>query len=165
MEEFPDNLNNATLRMATRVGYSHLQEVDFPPPPPSDLAWSLDSLAAWSLNSLADLYRDKGQIEMAEPLFQRALAIREKAHLPDHPDLAWSFNGLGGLYRIQGQHGKAEPLFQRALAIRQKSRGKEHPHVGLKGMRLPPSSLTTARRFSLWKPLKERLPTSEPSRI
>ena len=38
-----------------------------------------------SLNNLAVLYNNQGRYAQAEPLYQRALAIREKALGPDHP--------------------------------------------------------------------------------
>ena len=71
----------------------------------------------------------QGQYAKAEPLYQRALAIREKALGPDHPDVAASLNNLAGLYRAQGQYAKAEPLYQRALAIGEKALGPDHPDV------------------------------------
>ena len=72
---------------------------------------------ATSLNNLAVLYRDQGKYAEAEPLYQRALAIREKALGSDHPDVAASLNNLAELYRDQGKYAEAEPLYQRALAI------------------------------------------------
>jgi tetratricopeptide (TPR) repeat protein len=65
----------------------------------------------------------------AKPLLERALAIREKALGPEHPDLANSFNNLAVLYDNQGQNTKAEPLFERAPAIREKALGPEHPDL------------------------------------
>ena len=41
-----------------------------------------------SLNSLAALYRATGRYAEAEPLYQRAITINEKALGPGHPDLA-----------------------------------------------------------------------------
>ena len=58
---------------------------------------------------------------------QRALAIREKALGPEHPDTATSLNNLAVLYEAMGAYAQAEPLFQRALAIREKALGPEHP--------------------------------------
>jgi Tetratricopeptide repeat len=40
----------------------------------------------------------------AEPLYQRALVIFEKALGLDHPDVATSLNNLAGLYRVRGQY-------------------------------------------------------------
>jgi tetratricopeptide (TPR) repeat protein len=50
-----------------------------------------------SLNNLADLYGAQGRYARAEPLYQRALAIREKALGPDHPDVATSLSNLAQL--------------------------------------------------------------------
>ena len=63
----------------------------------------------------------------AEPLYKRALAIREKTLGPDHPDTAQSLNNLAALYDSQGQYVQAEPLYRRALAVREKSLGPDHP--------------------------------------
>jgi CHAT domain-containing protein/Tfp pilus assembly protein PilF len=65
----------------------------------------------------------------AEPLYQRALAIREKSLGPEHRDVAQSLNNLALLYIKMGDYAKAEPLQQRALAIQEKSLGPEHPDV------------------------------------
>ena len=68
-----------------------------------------------------------GDYTKAEPLLGRALAIKEKALGPEHPDTATSLNNLAGLYWLMGDYAKAEPLLQRALAIREKAVGAEHP--------------------------------------
>ena len=68
-----------------------------------------------------------GAYAKAEPLYQRALAIHEKALGPDHPDTATALNNLAELYRATGAYAQAEPLYQRALAIREKALGPEHP--------------------------------------
>ncbi len=65
----------------------------------------------------------------AEPLFRRALAIREAALGPDHPDTALSLNNLAELLRAQGRSGEAEPLFRQALAIREAALGPDHPNT------------------------------------
>jgi tetratricopeptide (TPR) repeat protein len=78
---------------------------------------------ATSLNNLAALYHNQGQYAKAEPLYQRALAIREKALGAEHPKVATSLNNLAALYHNQGQYAKAEPLYQRALAIYEKAGG------------------------------------------
>jgi tetratricopeptide (TPR) repeat protein len=81
---------------------------------------------AISLNNLADFYRAQGRYADAEPLYKRALAIREKALGPDHPDIATSLNTLAELYRAQGRYADAEPLYKRSLAIREKALGPDH---------------------------------------
>jgi tetratricopeptide (TPR) repeat protein len=47
---------------------------------------------ALSLNNLAALYHATGAYAKAEPLFERALAIREKAPGRQHPDTALSLH-------------------------------------------------------------------------
>jgi len=84
---------------------------------------------ASSLNDLANLYRFMGQYSQAEPLYQRALKIREAKLGPDHTDVASSLNGLAGLYESMGQYAQAEPLYQRALKIREAKLGPDHPDV------------------------------------
>ncbi len=80
-----------------------------------------------ALNNLASLYHDQGKHEQAEPLYQRALTIREKQLGPEHPDTAGSLNNLAALYHAQGKYEQAEPLYQRALAIAEEQLGPEHP--------------------------------------
>ena len=63
----------------------------------------------------------------ARPLYERALAIREKALGPEHTITANSLNGLGLLLWDQGDFAGARPLYERALAIREKALGPEHP--------------------------------------
>jgi Tetratricopeptide repeat len=47
---------------------------------------------ATSLNNLAYLIRDMGDAEAAEPLFRRAISVREKVLGPHHPDVATRWN-------------------------------------------------------------------------
>jgi CHAT domain-containing protein/tetratricopeptide (TPR) repeat protein len=82
---------------------------------------------ATSLNNLADLYHSQGAYDKAEPLYLRALAIREKTLGPDHPKTATSLNNLALLYVDQGVYAKAKPLYLRALTIRVKALGADHP--------------------------------------
>ena len=58
----------------------------------------------------------------AEPLFRRALKMRERLYPNEkyprgHPDLAVSLTGLGFVLQAQGENGKAEPLMRRALEV------------------------------------------------
>ncbi len=70
-----------------------------------------------------------GKYSKAEPLYQRALQIREKVLGAEHPDVAQSLNNLAELYRAQGLYGQAEPLYQRALQILETVLGAEHPNT------------------------------------
>ena len=84
-------------------------------------------VAADLLLKTANYLYGRAQYEQAEPLYQRALAIREKALGPDHPSTAQSLNNLAALYASQGRYEDAEPLYQRALGIYEKALGPDHP--------------------------------------
>jgi tetratricopeptide (TPR) repeat protein len=73
---------------------------------------------ASDLNKLAELYCAQGQYAQAKPLYDRSLAIREKALGPDHPKVAQSLENMAQLYRKIGQEKDAEELEKRAAAIR-----------------------------------------------
>jgi tetratricopeptide (TPR) repeat protein len=80
----------------------------------------LHGLAAYRHYALADYAQ-------ARPLYERALAIREKVRGPDHPDTASSLNHLGLLLKDQGDLAGARPPLERALAIRETVLGSDHP--------------------------------------
>jgi tetratricopeptide (TPR) repeat protein len=70
-----------------------------------------------------------GDYAGAEPLYRRALAIDEKAHVEDHPDVARDLHNLALLLYSKGDYLRAEPLYRRALAINEKMLGPDHPRV------------------------------------
>ncbi|MFO0141735.1 MAG: tetratricopeptide repeat protein, partial [Aphanizomenon sp.] len=65
----------------------------------------------------------------AEPLYQQALALRQKLLGDDHPDVAQSLNNLAGLYHSQGKYNEAEPLYEQALNICEQRLGVDHPNT------------------------------------
>jgi tetratricopeptide (TPR) repeat protein len=71
----------------------------------------------------------RGRFSDAEPLYQRALAIWERALGRDHRRVATSLNNLALLYKDQGKYAQAEPLYQRALTIDRKALGPDHPEL------------------------------------
>jgi tetratricopeptide (TPR) repeat protein len=81
------------------------------------------------LNQTGSYLQERARYQETEPLFQRALAIREQQLGPEHPDIANSLNDLAVFYRDQGKYEQAEPLFQRALAIREQRLEPEHPDI------------------------------------
>jgi len=83
--------------------------------------------AADSLNNLALTYYGQRKYTEVEPLFLRAIEIREKTLGPDHLDLAESLNSLGNLFMVQDKYEKVEPLYKRSLVIREKVLGSNHP--------------------------------------
>ncbi len=85
----------------------------------NNLATLYDDLAvlACDRSPRAALYDDQGLYAQAEPLYRRALVIREKALGPDHPDVATSLENLAGLYRATERDEEAKTLEKRAARI------------------------------------------------
>jgi tetratricopeptide (TPR) repeat protein len=88
-----------------------------------------DLRLATSLNNLALLYKIQARYAEAEPMYQRALGIVEKALGPEHPNLASILNNIAELDRTLGKYPEAEAFCQRALAIREAKLGPVHPEL------------------------------------
>jgi Tfp pilus assembly protein PilF len=83
------------------------------------------------LNRAGEYLCSRAAYSNARPLFERALAIREKALGPEHPDTTTSLNNLAVLLQDQGDPARARPLYERTLAIRERALGPEHPDTGM----------------------------------
>ncbi len=79
-----------------------------------------DPRLALSLDSLALLYKNQGKYAEVEPLYQRALAIAEKALGPEHPDVATISESYATLLHETGRSAEAAELEIHAKAIRLK---------------------------------------------
>jgi len=86
-------------------------------------------LVAVSLDNLGEVYFEQSKLKEAEPLYQRALAIRERKLDPGHSDIVASLNNLSALYFYQGKHAQAEPICKQLIEIYEKVLGAEHPEV------------------------------------
>jgi len=90
-----------------------------------------DSLTFASLAyKVAQYLRTRGRYTEAEPLYLRALHIRERVYGPDHVLMAPSLNDLAILYWCLGKYEQAEPLYRRALRIWEQSLSPDHLHMG-----------------------------------
>ena len=85
-----------------------------------------DPRFAASLNNLGLLYQAQGQYAQAEPLYERALAIAEKALGPEHPNVATSLENYAALLHKFNRDAEADKMEARAQAIRAKH-AKENP--------------------------------------
>jgi tetratricopeptide (TPR) repeat protein len=85
--------------------------------------------AARVLNETGQYLDERGRYTEAEPLLERALAIRKRVLGPDHPDVARSLSSLAEVNWNQGRYAEAQPLVERALAIREAALGPDHPDV------------------------------------
>jgi len=84
---------------------------------------------AMALEKLAEAYHSQGEYAEAEPLYVRALTIKEKMLGLEHLDLVETLNKLAEFYEAQEQYSNSEPLRTRALAIMEKVLGPEHLDV------------------------------------
>lgn len=90
-----------------------------------------DPRLALSLNNLALVYHAQGRYDEAEPMYQRAITITERALGPDHPNLAASLGNLAELYRTQKKYVEAEPLYREAVFIWEQALGLYDLQVAL----------------------------------
>ena len=67
--------------------------------------------------SQADAFERADRHPDAEPLYRRALALRETALGPDHPDTAASVEALALALEAQGRLEEAEPLLRHVVAV------------------------------------------------
>jgi tetratricopeptide (TPR) repeat protein/transcriptional regulator with XRE-family HTH domain len=84
-------------------------------------------VSACLLNQAGEYLYYRGRYPEAEPLHERALAIREEILGAQHPNTGESLNNLAELYRAQGKYEQAEPLHERALTLREEILGAQHP--------------------------------------
>jgi tetratricopeptide (TPR) repeat protein len=78
---------------------------------------------------VAQYLQERGWYTEAEPLYQRALHVREQVLGPRDPAVASSLQGLANLYYMQDRFAEAEPLYQRALHVREQVLGPRDPAV------------------------------------
>jgi len=91
----------------------------------------MESEPAHLLHSVGDYLDDRARYREAEPLYRRALAIREQVLGPEHPTTAMSLYSLAGLCQAQGRFEEAESLYQGALTIYEQVLGPEHPTTAM----------------------------------
>ena len=75
------------------------------------------------------MYKLQGRYDEAEPLYKKAVQLKEKILGKEHPDTLVSIGNLALLYRSQGRYGEAEPLLKQVLQLSEKVLGKEHPNT------------------------------------
>jgi CHAT domain-containing protein/Tfp pilus assembly protein PilF len=85
---------------------------------------------AVALNNKGFLTYLQGHFRESERFLRAALAIRQKALPPAHPELARNLSHLAGTLSALGQRAEAEQLDRQALAIRQKALPAEHLQIG-----------------------------------
>src|SRR5690348_18405341 len=79
------------------------------------------------LHDEAKQLSERGDYAAARAAFAEALAIREAALGPAHPDTAESLNELAVALTDLGEYPAARPLLERAVSIREQALGARDP--------------------------------------
>ena len=115
-----------------------------------------------SLDNLASLLHDQGDLAAARPLYERALAIREKVLGPDHPQTAQCLNNLAALLQDQGDlAGGAAALRARAGDLRAGARPRSPQHQSRAAQSGPPAAGDRWRRRRPWGSARAALAAHE----
>ncbi len=95
------------------------------------LAEPVAAEVATTLANLGLLRWLSGRIGDAEPLYQRALSMREQIHPGDHADVAQSLTDLANVRVELGRYDEAEPMLLAGLAMRERLLGDRHQSVAV----------------------------------
>jgi serine/threonine protein kinase/Tfp pilus assembly protein PilF len=82
------------------------------------------------MDTIGSVYRSLGLYLPAVSMLRQAIALKERALGPEHPDVARSLNALGWTYTWQGEYASAQLLHQRALQTFERTFGPDHTDVG-----------------------------------
>lgn len=85
-----------------------------------------DERALFTASQELEQLGNQSKFAEAIPVAERILALQEKMHGPDHPEVVAALSQLALLYMTKGDAAKAEPLLLRALAILEKAVGPDH---------------------------------------
>ncbi|NUT25904.1 MAG: tetratricopeptide repeat protein [Streptomyces sp.] len=78
---------------------------------------------------LAQIHRDRGALERARPMAERALILHESCLPADSPAIATDLATLARIRHLLGDHEAAVPLAERALRIDEAAYGPDDPYV------------------------------------
>ncbi len=96
----------------------------------TETEYDLSSSAAARLLNQAGYYlRQRARYTEAEQMIRLAIAISERVHGRDHPNVATNLSNLALVLQETNRLKDAEPLMRRALGIDEKSYGPDHPEV------------------------------------
>jgi tetratricopeptide (TPR) repeat protein len=100
-------------------------------------SWDLNlPEAAQLLNNSARYMHNRAVLTEVEPLYVRALAIRQYLYGQDHLEIATSLHNLGWLKKDQGKYTEAEYYYLQALDIRKHKLGEHNVIVAQSMQRL-----------------------------
>ena len=85
---------------------------------------------ARTLKDLANAVADRGDLNAAIPLMERAVAMQRALRGSEpHPDLAEVLNDMGALLWRQGDVAACEKFFRESLAMNRRLLGDKHPEI------------------------------------
>lgn len=84
-----------------------------------------------AMEPLAGLFRDESDYADAEPLYERALRIREVSFGLDSAEVLGGLDNLAYCYFGSRKFAEAEPLYKRLLTLWESTAGPDHPMVAL----------------------------------
>ncbi|WP_328430163.1 FxSxx-COOH system tetratricopeptide repeat protein [Streptomyces sp. NBC_00443] len=88
-----------------------------------------DAEIGFDLITLAQIHRDRGSLEQARPMAERALSLHESCLSADSPAVATDLATLARIRHLLGDHEAAVPLAERALRIDETAYGPDDPYV------------------------------------
>jgi hypothetical protein len=84
-------------------------------------------VVAPALTNLSLLYRELGELDIAERYGKEALAVEEALYPPNHPSIAITLDSLGQVAQKRGDRAKARALYERSIAIYEGSQRPDDP--------------------------------------
>jgi serine/threonine-protein kinase len=68
-----------------------------------------------AMNALSHVYRDLGELDIAQHYGEETLAAAETLYPPNHPFIADTLSSLGSIARLRGDRTRARALYQRSI--------------------------------------------------
>jgi len=88
-----------------------------------------DVLRSWVVNGEGAMRGQEGDFAGALDAFERALALKQKALPPDHPDVGLGIDNVGDALHRLGRNDEALAMNQRAAEIARKAYGPASPEL------------------------------------
>jgi tetratricopeptide (TPR) repeat protein len=111
--------------------------------------------SAKTMNEQGEALWAQGKYAAAQPLYEKALAIRRRLLTDDHPFTAESYNNLAVNLKAQGKYAAAQPLYEKALEICRRLLSDDHPLTAT-GYHNLAANLDHQRRYAAAQPLHEK---------
>jgi tetratricopeptide (TPR) repeat protein len=112
-------------------------------------------LSARDLTKEGEALFRQGKYADAQPLFERALAIRRRLLTDDHPDTAQTFSQLAVNLGAQAKYAAAEPYCEKTLTIYRRLFSDDHPYTAVSFNNMA-ANLNAQGKYGLAQPMFEK---------